>query len=59
MTLTAIRPVDGRRNGLDVSLLSDAHASSSISALSVVFSALYGSLAPRKYACRTKKLSPL
>ena len=36
MTLTAIRPVDGFSNGRDVSLLSDAQASSLISAFRVV-----------------------
>ena len=40
ITLTATRPVDGRGNARDVSLLSDAHASSSISAFSVVLRAL-------------------
>ena len=59
MTLTAMRPDSGRSNGRDVSLCRVAHASASISALRVVLSALYGSLAPRKYACRTKKLSSL
>ena len=36
MTLTAMRPVDGRGNAREVSLRSDCHASSPISALSVV-----------------------
>jgi hypothetical protein len=40
MTLTAMRPEAGLGNGRDVSLLRLAQASSSISALSVVFSAL-------------------
>ena len=48
ITFTAIRPDFGLSNGRDVSLFSDAQASSSISALSVVFRALYGSFAPRK-----------
>jgi len=48
ITLTAIRPEAGLSNGRDVSLCSDSHASSSISALRVVFSDLYGSFAPRK-----------
>jgi predicted TIM-barrel enzyme len=40
MTLTAMRPEAGFGNGREVSLLRVAHASSSISAFSVVFSAL-------------------
>ena len=48
MTFTAMRPVSGLSNGREVSLCSVAQASSSISALSVVLSALYGSFAPRK-----------
>ena len=40
MTLTAMRPDLGFSNGRDVSLLRLAQASGSISALSVVFSAL-------------------
>ena len=48
MTLTAMRPESGLGNGRDVSLCSVSQASASISALSVVFSDLYGSLAPRK-----------
>ena len=40
MTFTAIRPDFGLSNGRDVSLLSVAQASSLISALSVVLSAL-------------------
>lgn len=40
MTFTAIRPDAGLSNGRDVSLFKVAHASSSISARSVVFSAL-------------------
>ena len=40
MTLTAMRPESGRSNGRKMSLWSDAHASASISAFSVVFSAL-------------------
>src|SRR5260370_14401171 len=59
MTLTAIRPDLGFSKAREVSLCRVSHASRSISALSVVLSALYGSLAPRKYACRTKKLSSL
>jgi hypothetical protein len=43
MTFTAIRPFVGLSKGRDVSLWSVAQASSSISALSVVLSALYGS----------------
>jgi mRNA-degrading endonuclease RelE of RelBE toxin-antitoxin system len=38
----------GLSNGRETSLCSVAHASGSISAFNVVFSALYGSLAPRK-----------
>ena len=57
MTLTAIRPDVGRAKGRETSLLKVSHASWLISALSVVLRALYGSPAPRKYACRTKKLS--
>ena len=48
MTLTAMRPESGLSNGREVSLWSVAQASASISALSVVFSDLYGSLAPKK-----------
>src|SRR4029077_3585250 len=48
MTFTAMRPDAGLSNGRDVSLLSVAQASALISAFSVVLSALYGSLAPRK-----------
>ena len=48
MTLTAILPDSGLSNGRETSLRSDSHASASISAFSVVFSDLYGSLAPRK-----------
>src|SRR5665213_1289305 len=48
MTLTATRPDFGLGNARDVSLLSVAHASASISALSVVLRALYGSFAPKK-----------
>ena len=48
ITFTAIRPDFGLSNGRDVSLFSVAQASSLISALSVVLSALYGSFAPRK-----------
>ena len=40
ITFTAIRPVDGLGKGRDVSLWRLSHASSSISALRVVFSAL-------------------
>ena len=40
MTLTAMRPDAGRSNGRERSLWSDSHASASISAFSVVFSAL-------------------
>ncbi len=40
MTLTAMRPDSGRSNGRETSLWSDAHASASISAFSVVLSAL-------------------
>ena len=40
MTLTAMRPDSGRSNGREMSLRSDAHASASISAFSVVLSAL-------------------
>ena len=57
MTFTAIRPHLGRVNGRETSLLSVAHASVLLSALSVVLRAFYGSPAPRKYSCRTKKLS--
>ncbi len=39
MTLTAMRPDSGRSNGRETSLWSDAHASASISASSVVLSA--------------------
>ena len=46
MTLTAMRPDPGLGKGRDVSLWSVAHASASISALRVVLSDLYGSLAP-------------
>src|SRR5438552_3717889 len=48
MTFTAMRPVSGLSNGRETSLCSVAQASSSISALRVVFNALYGSSAPRK-----------
>ena len=48
MTFTAIRPDFGFAKGRDVSLWSVAQASALISAFSVVLSALYGSLAPRK-----------
>ena len=48
ITFTAIRPPLGMSNGRLVSLWSVSHASSLISAFSVVFRALYGSLAPRK-----------
>ena len=48
ITFTAMRPDLGLSKGREVSLLSVAHASTSISAFSMVFSALYGSLAPRK-----------
>jgi hypothetical protein len=40
ITFTAMRPFVGLSNGRDVSLFSVAHASGSISAFSVVFSAL-------------------
>ena len=40
ITLTAIRPDSGLSKGREVSLFSVAHASASISALSVVFNAL-------------------
>ncbi|MDP2822339.1 MAG: hypothetical protein Q8O52_06630 [Sulfuritalea sp.] len=40
MTFTAIRPEVGLSKGREVSLFSEAQASSLISALSVVFSAL-------------------
>ena len=50
MTQAAIRPHLEASKGRDVSLLSDAHASRSVSALSVALCALYGSLAPKKYA---------
>ena len=46
-------------NGFQIALFSEAQASASISAFSVVFSAPYGSFWPRKYAWRTKKLSSL
>ena len=59
MTPTAILPDFGFSNGRDVSLCSVSHASGSISAFSVVLTALYGSFAPRKLAWRTKKLSSL
>jgi hypothetical protein len=45
MTFTAMRPEVGLAKGLEVSLLSVSHASSLMSALSVVLSARYGSLA--------------
>ena len=48
ITFTAMRPDSGFGKGREVSLCRDSHASSLISALSVVFSALYGSFAPRK-----------
>ena len=48
MTLTAMRPDVGRSKGREVALFSVAQAFGSISAFSVVFSALYGSFAPRK-----------
>lgn len=48
MTFTANRPVLGFENGREVSELSVAQALGSISDLRVVFSALYGSFAPRK-----------
>jgi hypothetical protein len=48
ITFTAIRPLVGFGNAREVSLFSVAHASASISAFSVVFSALYGSFAPKK-----------
>ena len=48
MTFTAMRPDSGLSKGREVSLCSVSHASSLISALSVVFSALYGSFWPRK-----------
>ncbi len=48
MTFTAMRPRAGLSKGRDVSLLRVSQASSLISALRVVFSDLYGSLAPRK-----------
>lgn len=50
ITFTAILPLLGFGNALDVSLFSVAHASASISAFNVVFSAEYGSFAPKKYA---------
>jgi hypothetical protein len=59
MILTARRPDLGLRNGRDVLLCRDAQASLSISAFRLVLSDLYGSFCPRKYACRTKKLSSL
>ena len=46
-----------RRERPASALYSVAHASASISARSADFSRSYGSLPPRKYACRTKKLS--
>ena len=49
MTLTAIRPDFGFAKGRDMGLFSVLQASSLISALSVVLSELYGSLAARKY----------
>lgn len=48
MTFTANRPLLGFGKGREVSQLSVAQASGSISALRVVFRALYGSFAPRK-----------
>ncbi len=42
MTLTAMRPDSERSNECEMSLWSDAHASASISAFSVVFSAFVG-----------------
>jgi hypothetical protein len=59
ITFTAKRRLFGTGNGRDTSLWSDAQTSGSISALSVVLSAPYGSFWPRKYAWRTKKLSSL
>jgi hypothetical protein len=59
MIFTAIVPVAGGSKGRLRVRYSDAHASSSISALSAWRRRLYGSLAPVKYASRTKKLSPL
>ena len=46
MTLTAMRPDIGFENGREVSLCGVAQASSLISTFNVVFSDLYGSLAP-------------
>jgi hypothetical protein len=56
ITLTAIRPLFGFSKGREVSLFSVAQASSLISAFSVVFSALYGSFAPRVAALHRKQL---
>ena len=46
MTFTAMRPDSGLSKGREVSLCRVSHASSLISALSVVLSALYGSFWP-------------
>ena len=54
---SAIRPFFGFSKARDASLLSGAHTSWSISAFSGVSSEPYGSLAPRKVAWRTNKLS--
>lgn len=48
ITLTAMRPDAGLGKGREMSLRMVSQASLSISALSVVFNALYGSLPPRK-----------
>ena len=48
MTFTAMRPDFGLAKAREMSLFSVAQASASISALSVVLRALYGSFAPRK-----------
>ena len=50
MIFTAIRPKLGTSNGLDTAEFNVAQASASISAFKVVFNALYGSCAPKKYA---------
>jgi ABC-type microcin C transport system duplicated ATPase subunit YejF len=48
MTLTAMQPDRGLQNGRETFSCKDSQALTSISALRVVFSDLYGSLAPRK-----------
>ena len=55
MTLTAMRPESGLSNGRDVSLCSVDQASASISALSVVFSDLYGSACSQEVGVADKE----